>query len=88
MQKFSFHFSDTFWLEQKLYHHEQVCPGWIQKFGEFILLFFMEDFEMFDYMILLIILFLQWGVTEKYKLFKLLVISIALFSTSNIMKKL
>ena len=57
MQKFSFHFSDTFWLAQKLSHHELVCPGWIQKFGEFLLLFFMEDFEMFDEMILWIILF-------------------------------
>ena len=58
MQKFSFHFSDTFWLAQKLSHHELVCPGRIQKFGEFLLLFFMEDFEMFDEMILWIILFL------------------------------
>ena len=30
---------------------------------------------------------LQWGVTQKYKLFKLLATSIALFSTSDIMKK-
>ena len=30
---------------------------------------------------------LQWGVTQKYKLFKLLATSTALFSTSDIMKK-
>ena len=58
MRKFSFHFSDTFWLVQKLSHHELVWSGRIQKFGEFLLLFFMEDFEMFDEMILWIILFL------------------------------
>ena len=52
MRKFSFQFSDTFWLAQKLSHNELVCPGRIQKFGEFLLLFFMEDFEMFDEMIL------------------------------------
>ena len=82
MQKFSFHFSDTLWLVQKLSHHELACPGRIQKFGEFLLLFFMEDFEMFDEMILRIIFFLfflllhywkikkslQWGVTQKYTL--------------------
>ena len=83
MRKFSFHFSDTCWLAQKLSYHELVCPGRIQKFGEFLLLFFMEDFQMFNDMILWIILFLfcfffhywkikkslQWGVTQKYKLF-------------------
>ena len=58
MQKFSFHFLDTLWLVQKLSHHELVCPGQIQKFGGFLLLFFIEDFEMFDEMILWIILFL------------------------------
>ena len=58
MQKFSFHFSNTFRLEQKISHHKLVCPGQIQKFEEFFLLFFMEDFEMFDEMILWIILFL------------------------------
>ena len=69
MQKFSFHFSDTFWLTQKLLHHKLVCPGRIQKFGEFLLLFFMEDFEMFDEMILWIVLFLFccFFITEKLR---------------------
>ena len=58
MQKFSFRFSNTFRLAQKISHHELVCPGQIQKIGEFLLLFFMEDFEMFDEMILWIIFFL------------------------------
>ena len=44
MRKFSFHFSDTFWLAQKLSHYELVCLGRIQKFGEFLLLFFIEYF--------------------------------------------
>ena len=100
MLKFSLHFSDTFLLVQKLSHHELVCPSRIQKFREFLLLLFMEDFEMFDDMILQIIvsflLFfhywkikkrLKWGIKQKYKLFKLLATSIALFLTSAITKK-
>ena len=55
MLKFSLHFLDTFLLVQKLSHHELVCPSRIQKFREFLLLLFMEDFEMFDDMILQII---------------------------------
>ena len=58
MQKFFFHFSDTFWMAQKLSHYELLCPGRIQKFEEFLLLSFMEDFEMVDEMIFWIILFL------------------------------
>ena len=99
MLKFSLHFSDTSLLVQKLSHHELVCPGRIQKFREFLLLLFMEDFEMFDEMILQIVSFLlffhywkikkrmQWGITQNYKLFKLLATSIALFLTSDITKK-
>ena len=56
MWNFSFNLSNTFWLAQKLSHHE-LCPGRIQKFREFLLLFFMEDFEMVDEMILWIIFF-------------------------------
>ena len=58
MQKFFFHSSEAFWPAQKLSHHDLVCPGRILNLGEFLLLFFLEDFEMVDEIIFWIILFL------------------------------
>ena len=58
MQKFFFHSSETFWPVQKLSRHELGCPCWILNLEEFLLLFFLEDFEMVDEIIIWIILFL------------------------------
>ena len=43
---------------QKSSYHDLVCAGRIQNLREFLLPFFLEDFEMIDEMILWIILFL------------------------------
>ena len=56
MRKFSFPSSEAFWPAQKLSYHELVCPGRLQNLGEFLLPFFLEDFKMFDEMIMWIIL--------------------------------
>ena len=65
---------------------------------EFLLLSFIEDFEMFDEMICELVCFFfvlfsllknleRSAMRRNTKIFKLLATSIALFSTSDIMKK-
>ena len=59
-RRFFPHSSETFWPSQKLSHHdhELVCPGRFLNLLEFLLFFFLEDFEKFDEIIFWIILFL------------------------------
>ena len=58
MQKFFFPIPQRLWPAQKLSHQELVCPGRILNLGEFLLLFFLDDFEIVDEIIFWIILFL------------------------------
>ena len=66
MGKFSFHSSETFWLAQKLSHHELACPSCIHNLGEFRLPFFLENLEMVEEIILWIILFLIQNIQNNF----------------------
>ena len=58
MQKFFPNPQRIFWPAQKLSHYELVSPGRILNLGEFLLLFFLEAFEMVDEIVFWVILFL------------------------------
>ena len=101
MRKFPFHFWGTFWLAQKSSHHElrSLSRSNPKIRGiSFSLLFGRFSVVWWDDLVNYFVSFLffhywkskkspQWSVTQKNKLFKLLETSIALFSTSDIMKK-
>ena len=97
MRKFSFNFSDTFWLAQKISHHELLfrLNSWnffYSSLWKILRCLMRWSYELFCFFLLFFHYWkikksLQWGVTQKYKLFKLLATSIALFSTSDSMKK-